>query len=44
MVVKEVLVAPHQNLFARIGIGSITPDAVTDSRETRVGKNRGRHC
>ena len=34
-VVREVLVAPHQNLLARVGIGGIAPDAEMDSGETR---------
>ena len=42
-VVEKVLIAPHQNLLTRIGVGGITPDAVMDGRETREGKNRGRH-
>ena len=42
-VVKQVLIAPCQNLLTGIGVGGITPNTVTDGRETRVGKNRGRH-
>ena len=43
-VVKKVLVTPRKNLLARVGVGGVAPDAVMDGRETRVGKNRGRHC
>ena len=44
MVVEKVLITPCQNLLARVGVGGIAPDTVTDGRETGVGKNRGRHC
>ena len=44
MVVRKVLIAPHQNLVAGIGVGGITPDTETDSGETGKRKSRGRHC
>ena len=44
MVVGEVLVTPCEDLLTRVSIGSVAPNTETGSRETRVGKSRGRHC